>query len=41
MQRLCGLNFQEIAERMGKSVSATWNLLSRALARLSTLLGNG
>jgi RNA polymerase sigma-70 factor (ECF subfamily) len=39
LARVVGLPHAEIAERMGRSVSATWTLLSRALARLSTLLG--
>lgn len=38
LARIVGLKHEEIAERMGKTESATWNLLSRALARLATLL---
>jgi RNA polymerase sigma-70 factor, ECF subfamily len=38
LARIVGLPHAEIAERMGRSVSATWTLLSRALARLSTHL---
>jgi len=38
LARIVGLKHEEIAERMGKTPSATWSLLSRALARLSTLL---
>lgn len=39
LARVVGLPHAEIAERMGKSVSATWTLLSRALARLAFRLG--
>ncbi|MCR9248635.1 MAG: sigma-70 family RNA polymerase sigma factor [bacterium] len=35
MQRLCGLNFQEIAERMGRSPGAVRNLVYRGLSRLA------
>lgn len=35
LARVVGLPHAEIAERMNKSVSATWTLLSRALARLA------
>ena len=38
LARIVGLPHAQIAERMDKTVSATWTLLSRALARLSTLL---
>ena len=38
LARVVGLTHAEIAERIGRSTSATWTLLSRALARLSTLL---
>ncbi len=38
LARVVGLPHAEIAERMGKSVSATWTLLSRALARLARQL---
>ena len=38
LARVVGLSHAEIAERMGRTVSATWTLLSRALARLSTHL---
>lgn len=38
LARIVELPHEEIAARMGRSVSATWTLLSRALARLSTLL---
>jgi RNA polymerase sigma-70 factor (ECF subfamily) len=39
LARIVGLPHQEIARRMGRTPAATWSLLSRALARLSTLLG--
>jgi RNA polymerase sigma-70 factor (subfamily 1) len=39
LARVVGLPHAEIAQRMDRSVSATWTLLSRALARLSTHLG--
>ena len=38
LARIVGLSHAEIAVRMERSESATWTLLSRALARLSTLL---
>ena len=38
LARVVELPHAEIAERMGKSVSATWTLLSRSLAKLATLL---
>lgn len=38
LSRIVGLSHEEIGERMGKTRAATWSLLSRALARLSTLL---
>lgn len=38
LARIVGLSHEEVAERMGSTVSATWSLLSRALARLSTQL---
>jgi len=41
LARLEGLSHQEIAERMGRSPSATRTLLSRALARLATELEPG
>ncbi|TAJ25131.1 MAG: sigma-70 family RNA polymerase sigma factor [Planctomycetota bacterium] len=41
LARVVGLSHAEIAARMGRTESATWNLLSRALAKLSTLLERG
>jgi RNA polymerase sigma-70 factor (ECF subfamily) len=41
LARIVGLPHAEIAGRMGRSVSATWTLLSRALARLSMHLESG
>lgn len=41
LARVVGLSHAEIAQRMGRTESATWNLLSRALAKLSTLLERG
>ncbi len=38
LSRIVGLSHEEIGERMNRTRSATWTLLSRALARLSTLL---
>jgi RNA polymerase sigma-70 factor (ECF subfamily) len=38
LARVVGLSHAEIAARMGRTESATWNLLSRALAKLSTKL---
>jgi len=38
LARIVGLPHPEIAQRMNRSVSATWTLLSRALAKLSTHL---
>lgn len=40
LARVLELSHEEIAERMGRSVSATWSLLSRALARLAAKLGD-
>jgi RNA polymerase sigma-70 factor, ECF subfamily len=41
LARVVGLSHAEIAARMGRTESATWNLLARALAKLSTLLERG
>ncbi|MEM7306429.1 MAG: RNA polymerase sigma factor [Planctomycetota bacterium] len=41
LARVVELPHAKIAERMGRTVSATWTLLSRALARLSTHLDPG
>ncbi|QDU66456.1 RNA polymerase sigma factor [Engelhardtia mirabilis] len=38
LARVLELGHEEIAERMGRSVSSTWSLLSRALARLASKL---
>jgi RNA polymerase sigma-70 factor, ECF subfamily len=41
LARVVGLSHAEIAARMGRTESATWNLLARALAKLSTELERG
>ena len=38
LARVLELGHEQIAERMGRSVSSTWSLLSRALARLASKL---
>lgn len=41
LSRFSGMSPAEIAEQMGRSQHAIWNLTSRALARLSMLLDEG
>lgn len=38
LSRICGLSHEEIAERLGRTPGATKTLLSRAVARLTTIL---
>ncbi len=40
LARIVGLSHAEIAARLGKTRAATWTMLSRALARLSSLLAD-
>lgn len=41
LTRLVGHSHEETARRMGKTVPATWTLLSRALARLAVMMEDG